>query len=100
MYCTLPVNYSDFLGDVGIAGAVVVAPGPVLDLCNAVFKVVPSLEPIESPYGVFAPRYRLSNMFVYLMKQLGVAKAVLALCGKMLNTLYLANKLWRLSHCN
>ena len=38
-----------------VVSAVVVAQGPWLDLSIAVFQVVISLEPIESPCGVFAP---------------------------------------------
>ena len=41
---------------VGLAGAVVFASWPRLGLCIAVFRIVPSHEPIQSPCGVFAPR--------------------------------------------
>ena len=55
-----------------------------LGLFIDVFKVVPSRELTESPFGVFAPGKSLSDVFLHKEK-LEVAQAVLALCVRVLN---------------
>ena len=70
-----------------------------LGLYTTLFKTVHGLEYFHDPRGVTAPGLSLFGMFLLLEEQLGGSANCLGLCKRMLNTLYLADKLWWLSMC-
>ena len=85
----------DFIGNrLGTSGALAVSP--IIDLTRRPVKS--SLYLAQSPFQVFTLGKCLPDMVHFLLEKLRIATYSLALCVKVLITLYLAERWWWLFH--